>query len=381
MESAQPSYSSFLQKTLTKILLYGLPVLYFLVAVAFYLKTYDSAQIKITIVHLGGLFFVMLWLLSKIEEGNLDFFKKNFIFILPLLLYLFSGIVSFSMSPFKYVSLNEVAKRFIYCGLALIIIDKFNDEKKIMSLFNWLVAAAYIVCIYGIVQIIDYRFFPPPPDAGLDPFLWRQAFGNRIFSTFGNPNFFGDFLVVMSPVTLSLYIYRRKFYLLFLWAMIAVCLFATMSKGAWLGFAAGIFVFAVMYAVTFLRDKINAKTAIAIALVVVVFVAGAGLGIGILTKKRTDSASFRIFTWMSAWEMINTNPVIGTGIGSFYVTYPSWRRPQIFFIEHGHNTESDHPENEYLEVWFDEGIIGLTIFLLLIAFVFTAGYKNILYAH
>ncbi|MCA6070862.1 MAG: hypothetical protein LE168_00485 [Endomicrobium sp.] len=39
---------------------------------------------------------------------------------------------------------------------------------------------------------------------------------------------------------------------------------------------------------------------------------------------------------ISIWEMINTNPVLGAGIGAFYVTYPPWRRPQIFLIEGRH---------------------------------------------
>src|SRR6202030_164970 len=39
---------------------------------------------------------------------------------------------------------------------------------------------------------------------GIDPFIWRQAFGSKIFSTFGNPNFFGNFLVILTPITLAL---------------------------------------------------------------------------------------------------------------------------------------------------------------------------------
>src|SRR5262249_41442355 len=37
-----------------------------------------------------------------------------------------------------------------------------------------------------------------------DPFIWRQAFGKKLFSTFGNPNFFGNFLVILTPITLAL---------------------------------------------------------------------------------------------------------------------------------------------------------------------------------
>src|SRR5205814_1064792 len=44
---------------------------------------------------------------------------------------------------------------------------------------------------------------------GLDPFVWRQAFSARIFSTFGNPNFFGNFLVIVTPITLALMLRRQ----------------------------------------------------------------------------------------------------------------------------------------------------------------------------
>ncbi|MDR2192318.1 MAG: O-antigen ligase family protein [Endomicrobium sp.] len=375
------SYSEILKTILKKIIFYGIPILYFLIAVAFYLKTYDSAQIKITILHIGGLFLVMTWLVLKVEEWDFGVLKKNFIFIFPLLLFLLSAAVSFSFSPFKYASFNEFIKRFIYCGLACIIISEFGSDAKLLKIKNWLIAASYIVCVYGIIQLIDYHFFPPPPDAGLDPFAWRQAFSNKIFSTFGNPNFYGDFLIVMGPVTLAMFLYRRAFYLAFLWVLISACTFFTYSKGAWLAYAAGNFTFIVFYVTVFFREKLNTKVLIYTSVIALLVLAVVGGGIAHLSKKRIDSLSFRICTWASAWEMINTNPVFGTGIGSFYVTYPAWRRPQIFFIEGKHNTESDHPENEYLEVWFDEGIIGFSIFLTMIVFIFTLGYKNISYLH
>lgn len=374
-------YSSFVEKTLTKIVFYGIAVLYFLIALSFYLQTYDSAQIKITLLHVGGLFLIGMWLVAKIELSDFGVFKKKFIFLLPVLAFLLSGFISFLFSPFPYSGLNEFVKRFIYCFFAVIIVFEFNDEKKILFILNWLIAAAYAACIYGIIQLLDYYLFPPPPDSGLDPFLWRQAFGNRIFSTFGNPNFFGDFLIVMNPIVLGLYMHKRNFYLMFLWILIAVCAMFTVSKGTWLGFAAGIFVFTVIYLITFFKEKLTKKMLISGGIMITLITCIAFFGIIAQAKKRTDSVSFRLFTWLSTWEMINTNPVLGTGIGSFYLTYPSWRRPQIFFIEGKHNTESDHPENEYLEVWFDEGIVGITLFLFLICFVFIAGYKNIEFFH
>ena len=66
---------------------------------------------------------------------------------------------------------------------------------------RWLVAAFAVVVAYGVIQYLDTRLFPPgAPELGLDKFVWRRAFGERVFSTFGNPNFYSNFLVIMIPV-------------------------------------------------------------------------------------------------------------------------------------------------------------------------------------
>lgn len=370
--------SNIIKNVFSKIISYGLPVFYFLVAVSFYLGTYDSAQIKITLVQIGGIALIFSWLILKIEDDFFAMLQKNIIVILPIILFLLSGLFSFFHSSFQLASLNEFLRRFIYCMLSLIIIDRFTDKEEIYRLVNVLIVATYIVCIYAVVQFIDTRFFPAPPEPGFDPFVWRCAFGNRIFSTFGNPNFFGDFLVVMGPIVLALFLKKRRFYLLFLWVLIVFSTIFSYSKGAWLAFGAGFITFAFLF-VSFILNIERRKKIALIALMSFFTISIVASGIVIQLKSRPDSSSFRLFTWMSCWEMINTHPVIGTGIGTFYVTYPSYRRPQIFFIEGLHNTETDHPENEYLEIFYDEGMIGLGIFLLLLATFLTVGFKNLSY--
>ena len=361
-----------------KSILYGLPLFYFLVAVSFYLGTYDSAQIKITIVQVGGAFLIFSWLVNKLETDLFENLKKNYLVVLPIVLFLLSGIVSYFISPYKLASANELIKRIVYCFSAVIIIDCFQDKKNLERLIKFLICATYIVCIYGVVQFIDTRFFPAPPAKGFDPFIWRWAFDNRIFSTFGNPNFLGDFLVVMNPIVLALFLKKRKFYLLFLWTLICFTTVFSYSKGAWLGFGVGLIVFAFLFAGFVYNAERKKKIILISAMSIATLMIVVG-GIVFQLKARPDSSSFRIFTWQSCWEMINTHPVMGTGIGTFYLTYPSYRRPQIFFIEGMHNTESDHPENEYLEVFYDEGLIGLGIFLLILFMVLSVGFKNLAY--
>jgi len=358
-----------------KIITHGLPIFDFTVSIAFYLRTYDSAQIKITLMQIGGAILVGAWLVKLLEEESVEYFKKNMVLVLPLIAFLASGIYSWSHSPFFYASANELVRRVVYISLALISMKEVNSDQKFRRLFGWLFWACFVAVFYGVIQHLDYLYFPPPPEQGLDPFIWRQAFSARVFSTFGNPNFFGDFLVVLNPLLLAMYLHKRKKWIIILWLMVSANVIWTASKGAWLGYAVGILAF-VFFAVAFFvhANKVKVRKILWVLALGTVIVVSVGMYKNI--AGRTDSASFRIFTWLSTWEMINTHPWIGTGIGTYYVTYPAWRRPQIFFIEGRHNTETDHPEDEYLEVWYDEGFIGMGIFLWLIGVYLTMGIRN-----
>ena len=55
-----------------------------------------------------------------------------------------------------------------------------------------IVLAAWISCLYGLVQVLD-RWLP-----GLDAMPWRGFFGTRIFFTPANPKLFADFVVFSS---------------------------------------------------------------------------------------------------------------------------------------------------------------------------------------
>jgi O-antigen ligase len=270
----------------------------------------------------------------------------------------------------------ELIRKLIYFGIALLVIKEFNTEEKFLRLIKWLLIACFLSTFYGLIQFLDTRFFPPGPTGGLDPFIWRGAFSIRIFSTFGNPNFYGDFLSVMNPIILAMFLKTRRFYLLLLWILTAFNSVYTYSKGAWIGFSVGFITFSILVVNFFIHAQKRNIRKIIVGITIFVLLISIGAVIFYSTQ-RTDSIKFRIYTWLSCWEMINTSPIIGTGIGTFYVTYPAWRRPQIFFIEGRHNTETDHPENEYLEVWYDEGIIGFGIFVWLIILTGIIGFKSL----
>ncbi|HOX22320.1 MAG TPA: O-antigen ligase family protein [Elusimicrobiales bacterium] len=357
-----------------KAVVWWMCALYLLVSVCFYLRTYDSAQIKITLVQMGGVALIALWGALLALEGRKAFRKEDLPVLAPFFFYLAYVWVSFMHAPYKGPSLDDFIRYNFYIVVALIAMTEF-DRPAIGKMTKTLIAANWIVSGYGMVQFLDSVIYPPSVhSSGLDPFLWRGAFGHRVFSTYGNPNFFADFVLLISFVVLAQYLKTRAWRYLPLLAMNLLNLYLTETKGAWLGFGAACFIFILVYSFIFLRrlfDK-HRMQFIGVAVAVPLF---CGLAVTYYAHKRMNSVNFRVFTWLSTWEMIQTHPLLGTGVGTFKVIYPTYRRPQIFHIEGKHNTETDHAENEYLEQWMDNGTIGFGLFLWMVLFTVVAGLK------
>jgi len=407
----------------------GLPFLYFLTSIAFYLHTYDSAQVKITIVQCLGTVLIGLWYV-RLLTGQENDWRKYLPFAVPLIASLISGVVSWLHTDFKPANVDETLRRVFYIHFALIALTEINTEQRFKLLLKFLLAATVVSAGYGMVQFLDWKFFLAPfHSSGLDPFIWRQAFASRVFSTFGNPNFFGNFLVILTPITLALILKRNTdkpgsillfafmsmlasailwhsddvvrllrvpawddaFFVIGLlgfcfWAalrfswlgvlffLITFCTIITASKGAWVGYA-GAFISFLGLVVFYFSQFQSENVRRIVKWVAMGFLLVAIVGVGVYSGKRIDSLRFRVFTWVSNWEMTQMHPFWGNGVGSFRVIYPAFRRPQIFHIEGKHNTETDHAENEYFEVLMDEGILGFGIFIWILTLFSITGLR------
>ncbi|MCX7910636.1 MAG: hypothetical protein N2505_03555, partial [Endomicrobia bacterium] len=166
-------FQSKLYLILDNFLKYTIPIFYFLVAVMFYLRTYDSCQIKITITQIGGTVIILLWfikLLENLKEAK-SFYFNNWQIVVPFVLFLLSGLQShLFMSPLKKASGMELIRRVIYMFSVIIIMKEINSIEKFKRVIKWLLAALFIATFYGIIQFLDIKYFPPNPAVGLDPF-------------------------------------------------------------------------------------------------------------------------------------------------------------------------------------------------------------------
>lgn len=73
------------------------------------------------------------------------------------------------------------------------------------------------------------------------------------------------------------------------------------------------------------------------------------------TVSEGDSA--RVLLVQAAWQMGQDAPLLGTGLGSFYLRYPAYRPPQDV------HTAGGWVHNDYLQLWVEAGLPALAIIL------------------
>ena len=338
------------------------------ISISFFTGTYDTAQVKLTLLHLGGFLLVALWGSLKILQRKSPFSHRDLLFLLPVFAYVLWNILCFVFAPLHLEAAEEFIRFLLYSFITLSAATEFTYA-DIKTITRWFLAAVWISFIYAAVQVID-GFFP-----GFDPMPWRGWFTKRIFSTHANPNFFADFVIFASGILGAVYLSTRQKKYAALGILGAVLLFFTESKGAWLAYivtiAAGVLLYA-NYGSSAIKKHV--KKINVLALVAVLYTA---ILAGAYTAKRFQSVSFRTHTWLGTFEIVKESPVMGVGIGNFKTIYTAHRRPQIFYIEKSSNTETQHAENELLEQWAVSGSIGLAIFLWMMLFVFTLAWRTL----
>lgn len=198
--------------------------------------------------------------------------------------------------------------------------------------------------------------------AGLDPFAvigWHAPIDGasvrmRVYGTLGNPNFVGVLMASSVPVTLAVLAgassqAARRVAMVALAAQ-ATALVATGSRGAVLGLAAAVSVYAVLRWSRPVRIGLVAAAAFA-ALAVVVSPA----------RPIDTTAAGRLYLWRivapHAWDA----PVAGQGPGAVALHFPEWQRlaARDGVRDRRFAGLTDHVHNDYLEALVERGVPGL----------------------
>ncbi len=309
--------------------------------------------------------------------------------------------ISTVLSPLPAVSLwgRDYAELGyeLYSVLSLLVIFfaialRVREPEQIRRIL-WVIAGAGVLTgLYGISQ----RF-------GWDP-IGNGQVQERVFSSFGNPIYFGSYLVMSTVVTIGLTLDRARNADRWWLPLVAIlsgiqlaALWFTGSRGPWVGLVFGVGAFALLGAMSLNRPQmIRSASVFAIGILIAALITlttnltgdsteGSGRGLGSVLSGVTPAAGglgARSDIWegsvrlLDSWEVQDREsgtlsalrPVFGLGPEMYYYSYPLVANPQdgIIVVSHAH----DWPLQLVLEL----GVTGLMAFIVLAVSVLIAGF-------
>ena len=239
------------------IIEYGLLAIIFSIALIFdySLSSYNFFDLYKAIIFRVILILILLSFTAKIFiNGKLAYRGGAKIFLLAgLTLVSFFISCLFSLHPaesfwgsfLRQQGFYNFFNYWLFFALLILNIENFKQIKRIIIA---VIAAASLAAAYGLAQYFK-----------LDPLTWSESANGRIFSTLGQPNFFGHWLAIVLPFSLYALIFIAKKALTKFFIGLAVLmqlagLLFTYSRAAWLGFLGSMF-FLIMVWLFYKRFK------------------------------------------------------------------------------------------------------------------------------
>lgn len=249
---------------------------------------------------------------------------------------------------------------YVWMGLAIVLFGLFHYARG----FTWLLEEMF------------YR----QPDPARQPFMKRiydlvytMHKQPQMFATFLNTDFYGAYLVLLFPISLSMLLapFRRWWepvlggVTAFLAGLSVVFTESNDSQGVI--FLALVFCLGMAFLTGHtLSKKHNVMWAIIGAFVVLVFVAARLYWYELGPQIESLGMAFdsRGIIYAGGWKMFLDHPVIGAGPGAFYLLFPLYRAPNYFENEISNVTLYAH--NMYLGLLAEEGLLGFISFMALL---------------
>ncbi len=229
------------------------------------------------------------------------------------------------------------------------------------------VCSATLISLYGIALYFLGAGYSSSAWVDSEMFTGIQA---RAVATLENPNMLGEYLILILPIAVGMFIGRgeglRRFQAFVCIGIMGVCLILTWSRGAWLGliFAALLFLFMwhrrSVWLILAGIASIPILPAILPASIVSRFTS-----IGNMTD---SSTSYRVYIWRATVNMIEDNFLSGIGIGE-----GAWDRLYPLYAYLGVEA-APHSHNLYLQIWLELGIIGLLVFIVFLFLLYQAAF-------
>ncbi|MBC8586929.1 O-antigen ligase family protein [Tissierellaceae bacterium BX21] len=299
------------------------------------------------------LIFIMFLFKATIKKDiNIDLSQIDYMAVIFFLTIFISAISSL----FPKDSLNYLIYYFITFLSVIIIVCSINSYEELDALVKFMMLGVFLTAIYGIYQwkVVGIEVNPSLTDLTIN-----QGVGGRVYSTMGNPNVYGELLVLTLPFFGSIILNENSFFKKIFWIILSLpillVLLKTSSRSAWIAFAIAVFIF------IFLWNKKYTPYLILLGVVALPFLPSS-IYKRILTvfNPNDTSLKYRKQILGPAFAMLRDYWLTGVGLGSRIVNI-IYQRYKSFGL-----TTVAHTHNLYVQLWLEAGICAIVSFMLTI---------------
>ena len=266
----------------------------------------------------------------------------------------------------KYRAAGGLVDTVAVVLLCYLTIQLVRGGRDVRTLAVALTASATIVAVFGLGQAFGWV-----GETGLVASFELE----RVWSTFGNPVPLGGFLVLTAPVALGLALageragVRLAWYAVF--AIQALCLLLTYTRGAWLGLAGAVVVLVVLVALRRTHLAAIDWTAAAASVAGAALVASRTLSASSPTLSvaqrlvsafdlGSGSIASRRLIWEGALDALAKRPVTGWGPGTFRYVH-SMFKPAELVRQTGSGMYADNAHSYPLDLAVAAGLPGVVL--------------------
>ena len=316
-------------------------------SITVFLTPFLSTMLCLVMIIITGLSLLLKILITP--EFKLKYFKTNAWLLVFILIIGISAVTSISLEESLKIGLLMMAFAMSF----FIIVNTIENKGQLKFILYLFVIAAAISAVFGIYQ---YIFGDVYSQAWLDADMFEDI-KMRVYSTFENPNVYGEYLILAIPIAVALFWtekgFWKKTFLLSIVGITTLAMVLTFSRGCWLGILFALAILAIIIDRRFIILGIIALLAMPFVLPETII--NRFMSIGDMSD---SSTSYRVYIWMGTLAMLKDYWFCGVGLGetSFNTIYPLYSY---------NNIQAPHSHNLYLQFISQFGIIGLITFWVL----------------
>lgn len=288
-----------------------------------------------------------LFLKATIDENfKLRYFKTNTWLLAYIFVIAFCALTSVSREESLKIGMLTIAFTLFY----FVWINTVTTKKQMKFYVSVFVVAGTLSALYGLYQ---YFFGDIYSQEWLDGNMFEEI-KMRVYSTFSNPNVFGEYLLLVIPFSIMLFFNSKGLLKKFFWlgnvGVLMLALVLTFSRGCWLGIIFSLFVLAILIDKRLIWLGVLGLIAAPFVLPESILSRFASIG-----NMADSSTSYRVYIWIGTIAMLKDYFLSGVGLGtsSFNLVYPLYAYNDIV---------APHSHSLYLQLLVEYGFVGFIVF-------------------